>query len=108
MSWTSLCQTDELTEGQGKFVQIGGYALAVFMDAGKFYVLDNNCPHAGGPLADGFVEDGCCVCPWHAWAFKLDSGQLRDAPGIEITTYKTRLLERAGHATLVQADLPMP
>jgi nitrite reductase/ring-hydroxylating ferredoxin subunit len=54
------------------------------------------------------IEDGCCVCPWHGWAFRLDSGELRDAPGVMIRTYPTRLLHRDGHPTLVQADLPMP
>jgi nitrite reductase (NADH) small subunit len=108
MSWTSLCQTDELTPGQGKFVQIGGFALAVFLNDGKYYVLDNTCPHAGGPLAEGSIDDGYCVCPWHLWSFKLDTGQLRDMPGVEITTYKTRVLEREGHPALIQADLPMP
>lgn len=108
MAWISLCELDELTEGQGKFVQIDGYQLAVFLHAGKTYALDNECPHAGGPLADGTVEEGCCVCPWHAWSFHLDSGQLRDAPGVKIDTYPTRLLNREGHPTLVQADLPVP
>src|SRR5687767_13223763 len=65
MSWTSLCELGELEEGQGKYVEIGGFQLAVFKQGEQVYVIDNYCPHAGGNLAGGFVEDGCAVCPWH-------------------------------------------
>jgi nitrite reductase/ring-hydroxylating ferredoxin subunit len=108
MAWVSLCEIAELTEDQGKYVQMDGHELAVFLHGGKPYVLDNTCPHAGGPLWEGSIENGCCVCPWHSWSFRLENGQLRDAPGIKITTYPTRVFERAGQSPLLQADLPIP
>ena len=108
MAWTSLCEVGEIEEGKGKYVEIGGFQLAVFLDRGNVYVIDNTCPHAGGNLAAGFVEEGCAVCPWHYWAFHLTSGQLRDAPGVAVTTYKTRTVTPGeGKPPLVQADLPM-
>src|SRR5689334_16417820 len=108
MAWTSLCEVGELEEGKGKYVEIGGFQLAVFLDQGGVHVIDNTCPHAGGNLAAGFVEEGCAVCPWHYWAFRLDNGRLRDSPGVAVTTYPTRVFERGeGRAPLVQADLPM-
>ena len=105
MAWTSLCELNELKPGEGKYVEIDGFQLAVFLSEGKVSVLDNTCPHAGGNLAGGFVEEGCAVCPWHYWAFKLDDGQLRDMPGCNVTTYKTRLLDHDGKQ-FVQAELP--
>lgn len=107
MSWTSLCDLDELEEGRGKYVEIGGFQLAVFLDRGRVYVTDNTCPHAGRSLSGGAIDDGCVVCPWHSWAFRLENGQLRDAPGVAISTYPTRLLEPQGRPKLVQADLPI-
>jgi len=107
MSWTSLCDLTELEEGKGKYVEIGGFQLAVFLDRGDVFVIDNTCPHAGGNLAAGFVEDGCAVCPWHYWAFQLKNGQLRESPGVAVTTYKTRTIHPEGKPPLVQADLPV-
>ncbi|HSU69274.1 MAG TPA: Rieske (2Fe-2S) protein [Tepidisphaeraceae bacterium] len=107
MSWTSLCDLDELQEGQGKYVEIGGFQLAVFLNAGNVYVTDNTCPHAGGNLSAGPVEDGFVLCPWHYWAFRLENGQLRDLPGVAIATYKTRVVEPHGKPKIVQADLPI-
>ena len=107
MAWTSLCELSELKPGEGKYVEIDGYQLAVFIENGQTFVIDNTCPHAGGNLAGGYVEDGCAVCPWHYWAFRLDNGELKDAPGVKVSTYPTRLYEHEGRQ-LVQADLPMP
>ena len=49
------------------------------------------CAHAGGPLAEGTVVDGCIECPWHASRFRPDrwpacaSGPaLYDQPAYEI------------------------
>jgi nitrite reductase (NADH) small subunit len=108
MSWTSLCDLAELQEGVGKYVEIGGFQLAVFLNAGSVYVIDNECPHAGGSLAGGCVEDGCVMCPWHHWAFRLENGQLRDSPGVAIKTYKVRTIHPAGdRPPVVQAHLPI-
>ena len=108
MAWTSLCDLTELEQAKGKYVEIGGFQLAVFLDGGAVSVIDNTCPHAGGNLAAGDVENGCAVCPWHHWAFRLNNGQLRDAPGVAVTAYKTRLFDRGGgKPPLVQADLPI-
>jgi NAD(P)H-dependent nitrite reductase small subunit len=105
--WTSLCELNELVEAKGKYVEINGFQLAVFRYGDNVYVMDNTCPHAGGPLAEGDVEDGCAVCPWHGWNFQLESGELVNAPGVKIRTYPARIYTRAGESALVQADLPI-
>ena len=107
MAWTSLCELAELTEDVGRYVEIGGFQLAVFLHRGGVYVLDNRCPHAGANLAGGHIEDGCVVCPKHSWPFRLRDGQLRDTPGVNVDTYAVRLMEREGRSPLVQVDLPM-
>jgi nitrite reductase/ring-hydroxylating ferredoxin subunit len=105
MPWVSLCTLDELTEGKAKSVEIDGYRLAVFLNGDQISAIDSVCPHAGADLANGFVEDGCAVCPWHYWAFRLDNGQMRDTPGVAVGWYPTRIYPFNGKQ-LVQADLP--
>jgi nitrite reductase (NADH) small subunit len=106
MSWVSLCEVGELQEGMGKYVEISGFKLAVFLDGGKFFAIDNECPHAGGSLADGMVDDGCVMCPWHAWSFHLENGEMRGAPRVKIGAYPVRVFEH-NQKKLVQADLPI-
>src|ERR1043166_157797 len=107
MSWASLCHINELKPGEGEDVEIDGFQRAVCRSDGNVYVRDNTCPHAGGTLAGGYVDEGCAVCPWHYWAFRLENGELKDMPGVKIATYKTRIHDHEGKQ-LVQADLPMP
>ncbi len=51
------------------------------LDDGGVYVIDNYCLHVGGPLADGAVQDGCVVCPWHGWRYELATGYRMTAIG---------------------------
>jgi len=107
MGWISLCELSELREGAGKYVQIDGFELAVFLHQGQAYALDNTCPHAGGPLADGYVENGCAICPWHYWTFNLETGAMQGQNHFGIKRYPTRILSRDKQPDLVQADLPV-
>jgi nitrite reductase/ring-hydroxylating ferredoxin subunit len=105
MAWATLCTLDELTEGRAKGVSIDGYTLAVYLDNGQPSVIDDTCPHAGASLSNGFVDDGCAVCPYHYWAFSLATGELRDTPGVKVSRYPVRLHPHDGKQ-FVQADLP--
>jgi len=106
MSWTTLCTMDELTEGLGKFVDIGGKEFAIFLVDDQVHVIDNLCPHAGGSMSGGYVDDGCAVCPWHGWAFDLKSGGLRGSIGESemLKVYTSRILDESGRR-FVQIDL---
>lgn len=109
MPWTSLCDLEDLTEEMGKPVSIDGFDLAVFLHHGQLVVMDERCPHAGGAMSAGWIDDGCAVCPLHGWAFDIRTGALRDSGSDEPVThvYPARILD-LGNRKLVQADLPMP
>ena len=55
-----------------------GVALALVKTGGVLYVLDDRCPHAGGPLSEGFVENGTVRCPWHERHFDPKTGACVD------------------------------
>ena len=48
--------------------------IALFKLEGKIYALDNACPHMGGPLGEGEIEDEVVTCPWHGWQFDIKNG----------------------------------
>jgi nitrite reductase/ring-hydroxylating ferredoxin subunit len=81
-----VCRLDQLHEGRGRPARVAGYYLAVFLVDGRVHVLDNQCAHVGSPLAGGAVDDGCVVCPWHGWRYRLATGDLAtafgDRPGV--------------------------
>ncbi len=69
------CRADEVAEGRGKTVRVGGQRLAVFRHEDKLYALSNVCRHQGGPLGEGKIIDGCITCPWHGWQYQPHDGK---------------------------------
>jgi len=74
--FVTVARVSDVAPGTGKAVMVGGRELALFNVDGTFYALDNTCPHQGGPLCEGWVEDNEVTCPWHAWTFKLSDGKM--------------------------------
>jgi nitrite reductase (NADH) small subunit len=55
---------------------------------GEIYVMDNVCPHWGGPLGRGRVEHGKIVCPWHGWTFDPKTGETPRKANTRVATYR--------------------
>lgn len=64
-----------LVEGRVTTVVASGRALCLTRTAAGYGVLDNRCPHQGGPLGDGQIENGYVICPWHAYEYDPVSGK---------------------------------
>ena len=70
----TLIRADEIKEGAAKLVRVKNQEIAVFKYQGKLCALQNICPHEGGQLSAGWIEDGAAVCPLHGYKFNLASG----------------------------------
>lgn len=67
--------------------KVAGRHLCLLRYDGRWYALANRCPHAGGPLAGGFVNaQGQVVCPWHRMAFDPQTGEAAQG-GYVVATY---------------------
>ena len=64
-----LDQKSELPEGRVMTVTAGHKGVCLTHFEGKYYALENKCPHQGGPLGEGSIEKGMLRCPWHGWDF---------------------------------------
>ncbi|HUS20233.1 MAG TPA: Rieske (2Fe-2S) protein [Terriglobales bacterium] len=68
--------TDLPAPGEAKEFLCGEKMVCVANVNGTLSALDNVCLHRGGPLAQGHIEDGKVVCPWHGWQFDAQTGQI--------------------------------
>ncbi len=86
LEWHRVLAEDELPEGRVTTVHAGLKSVALVHYEGKFSALDNHCPHQGGPLGEGSIENGLLRCPWHGFDYCPLTGQ---SPGFddEATTY---------------------
>jgi len=80
LNWYKVAESDELPEGRVKTVVAGAKSMALTRVNGQYAAMDNRCPHQGGPLGEGSIEqgaDGQCWlrCPWHGWDFDPLTGK---------------------------------
>ena len=78
--WTKVLEANELPEGRVKPVTCRHHTLCMTHHEGRYGALDNRCPHQGGPLGEGSIENGLLRCPWHGWDYDPITGK---APGYD-------------------------
>ena len=79
--------TGDVRDGEGLVVEAGGRTVAVFRVAGRYYAIDNTCPHRGGPLGEGDLEGRTVTCPWHAWRWDVTTGANVNNPAVRVACY---------------------
>jgi pyruvate oxidase len=72
--WIKVGEVDELEDGRVKTVVAGRRSLALTRCDGVYGALDNRCPHQGGPLGEGSIENGLLRCPWHGYDYDPITG----------------------------------
>jgi nitrite reductase/ring-hydroxylating ferredoxin subunit/uncharacterized membrane protein len=78
--WTDVADAAELQDASPLRVDAHGTPVVVVKSADRLYALSATCVHAGGPLDEGELVDGCLRCPWHASMFRLDDGRVMRGP----------------------------
>ena len=97
-----VARLDDVPEGRSRAVYHRGDRVALFRTGGRVYALGDRCPHAGGPLSDGYVEDGCVTCPYHGSRFDLATGRPIAGPAVRpARSYRVRV--RGGQVFLDDA-----
>ncbi|HYV85957.1 MAG TPA: Rieske (2Fe-2S) protein [Patescibacteria group bacterium] len=95
-------RADEIPPGGSKVVQVRERAVAIFNLAGTLYAIENTCPHQGGPLGEGYLEEnGVISCPWHGWTFDLKTGVSPLDRDVRVGCYPVRVEEG-----LIVVELP--
>ena len=56
--WHRVLAEEELPEGRVTTVHAGNKEVALVHYEGCWAALDNRCPHQGGPLGEGSIENG--------------------------------------------------
>ena len=72
--WFRVAGPDDVAEGGVRSAQAGTKQLALCRIGGVYGALDGTCPHMGGPLAEGMIENGRLVCPWHGREYDPATG----------------------------------
>jgi nitrite reductase/ring-hydroxylating ferredoxin subunit/DMSO/TMAO reductase YedYZ heme-binding membrane subunit len=90
--WIVAAQLVDLADGQAVIVPVApGRSAAVFRHDGRLAAIANQCAHQNGPLGEGRIIDGCVVCPWHGYQYRLEDGCSPPPFTEKVATYRLAL-----------------
>lgn len=89
----TVSKVKDVPLGEARVFFVRGSEIAIFNIQGKFYAVDNLCPHQGGPLVAGKVEGEVLTCPWHRWQFHLPTGISPINSSVCVKTYPVKIID---------------
>lgn len=93
--WTPVGSLDDIPSRGARRVSNATRPIALFRTRDdRVFALIDQCPHAGGPLSQGIVHDGCVTCPLHNWVISLESGEAQGADEGATRTIPIRMEDR--------------
>ncbi len=91
VEYVTIAKVGEVPPGTCRTVEVQGVWLALCNVEGVYRVVDNTCPHAGGPLGEGKLEGETVRCPWHGWRFNVRTGERPENPEIRVPCVEVRV-----------------
>jgi len=93
--WAAIeIEGGELPDGVPVRAGAGATTLVLVRLGATIHAMDGRCAHAGGPLFEGPLVDGCIECPWHGSRFRVETGHVRRGPAVyDQPAYEVRQTE---------------
>ena len=85
--WHKVAEVDGLDDGRVRAVTVDRRTVALCRVGQRYGALDNRCPHQGGPLGEGSIENGWLRCPWHGYDYDPITGRPPEGSSDSVTTY---------------------
>jgi nitrite reductase (NADH) small subunit len=94
---------DQIPKGEARIFKVDGRDIAIYHTrSGEVFATQPDCPHRGGPLADGLIGGTSVVCPLHDRSFDLRTGKNLSGDCIDIRTYPVTLKQDGGIALQIE------
>ncbi|MFV0292614.1 MAG: nitrite reductase small subunit NirD [Paracoccus sp. (in: a-proteobacteria)] len=90
--WIDIAALEDIPVQGARLVRTTGGCIAVFRTHDDHvFVLDDRCPHKGGPLSEGIVTGHSVTCPLHNRVFDLNTGFATGPDEGSVRTYPARI-----------------
>lgn len=90
MAFVKVGSVASLPPGAVMEVTLGDDHYAVCNYGGELHALSGTCPHAGGPIGQGTMQDNLVVCPWHEWAYDCRTGENDYDPAVKVDRFAVK------------------
>ena len=87
-------------------IQVGKKQVCIAQVNGNLFGCASNCPHAGGVIADGYIDAlNNIVCPVHRYKFNLQNGRNVSGEGYYLKIYPIRETDEGVYIGIEQSGL---
>lgn len=86
---STVGKVEDVPNRRGATVKLkDGSEVALFNVDGKFYAIENFCPHKGFPLADSRLYGNIIECDLHGYRFDVTNGTCFTKKSCSIESYE--------------------
>jgi nitrite reductase/ring-hydroxylating ferredoxin subunit len=107
--WVKLADYEsEIPFGDNQLAEVeaGGRKICVGRHNNTLFAFAPKCPHASGPLAQGFIDAlGNVVCPLHRYKFCLKNGRNVSGEGYYLKRWPVEVREDGVYVGLEKKSL---
>jgi len=91
MAFVKVGSLSALPPGSVTEVILGEDTYAICNKNGELHALSGICPHAGGPIGQGMLNDNLVTCPWHEWSYDIASGENDYDPVVKLEVFPVKV-----------------
>ena len=103
--WHRVDPVDVPAEGRVRSVTVDGRTVVLARCGARLSALENRCPHQGGPLGEGSIENGWLRCPWHGYDYDPPTGRPPEGFSDGVAAYE---VDERADGVYVRIPAPAP
>lgn len=106
--WHRVAEVGEqlVAKDEIRIISVGQKKLCLTLFNDRLYAFSSKCPHAGGQLADGYIDaHGNIVCPVHRYKYRLENGYNTSGEGYFLKTFPVEVREDGIYIGFVKISL---
>lgn len=102
MNYVKITSIEEVRPGEMKGCTVEGRSILLANVNDSYYAMENVCPHMGGILSEGTLEEKRVICPKHGSIFDVSTGKaLQDG---KILFLKAKVRDLMSYTVKVEGD----
>lgn len=74
MPFVAIARIEDVPTDRGLRVAVDGVAIGLYRVGDEIHAMEDTCPHAGFPLAEGDFAGCVITCKAHGWPFDVTTG----------------------------------
>jgi nitrite reductase/ring-hydroxylating ferredoxin subunit len=91
MTYTKVAKTSDIQPGTIKGFVVDGKKIAIANPDGKFYAIEDSCPHQHQPLSAGMMMGNVVMCLFHGYRVDLATGESLNTANERVKTYPVKV-----------------